>query len=200
MNLPPRKTAFSPEDYLAWEREQTLKHEYVDGEVFAMGGASDAHVTTTGNLFAMLHAHLRGGPCRTYMADMKLGIEAANSFFYPDILVSCDARDRAPEASHVKRHPRLVVEVPSPSTEAYDRGNKFAAYRKVESLQEYVLVSPAERRIDTFRRDTTGHWVLYPVATGEELELTSVELRVPVELVFEGVEAEPGADNAQPAT
>lgn len=200
MKLPQRQTAFSPEDYLAWERDQAAKHEYVDGEVFAMGGASDAHVTTAGNLFAMLHAHLRAGPCRTYMADMKLAVDAANSFFYPDILVSCDARDRAPEASHVKRHPRLVVEVLSPSTEAYDRGNKFAAYRKLESLQEYVLVSTAERRIDSFRRDATGHWVLYPVGPGEELELAAVGLRCPVDLVFEGVEAEPGADGAQPAT
>ena len=190
MSLPQPKIPFSPEDYLAWEHEQPFRNEYVDGEVFAMSGASDAHGTAAGNLFAGLHAHLRGSPCKTFIADMKVHVEAANSFFYPDILVTCDPRDRAPEASHVKRHPLLIVEVLSPSTEAYDRGNKFAAYRRLESLQEYVLVSIDERRIEVFRRDGTGHWVLYPFALDEDLALASIDFRCPAAEVFEGIEAE----------
>ena len=124
------------------------------------------------------------------MSDMKVHVEAANSFFYPDILVTCDPRDRAPEASHVKHHPALIVEILSPTTEAYDRGNKFAAYRTLASLQEYVLVSTEQRRVEVFRRDETGHWVLYPFALDEKLELASVDFRCPVAEVFEGVDGE----------
>ena len=188
MSLLQPKIPFGPDEYLAWEREQPFRSEYVDGEVFAMGGASDAHGTVAGNLFASLHALLRGKPCKTFISDMKVHVEAANSFYYPDILVTCDPRDRTPEASHVKRHPVLVVEVLSPSTEAYDRGDKFAAYRTLPSLQEYVLVSVEQRRVEVFRRDATGHWVLYPFAADEELELASVDFRCPVAEVFEGVE------------
>lgn len=190
MSLPQPKEAFGPDDYLAWEQDQPIRNEYVDGEVFAMSGASDAHGTAALNLAAGLKVALRGKPCKPFIADMKVHVEAANSFFYPDILVTCDPRDRTPEASHVKHHPVLVVEVLSPSTEAYDRGNKFAAYRTLASLQEYVLVSIEQRRIEVFRRDATGHWVLYPFALHEELELTSVDFRCAVAEVFEGVEGE----------
>lgn len=190
MSLPQRKIPFGPDDYLAWEQDQPIRNEYVDGEVFAMSGASDAHATVALNIASTLRADLRGTPCKPFMADMKVQVDAANCFFYPDILVTCDPRDRGPEASHVKQHPVLVVEVLSPSTEAYDRGNKFAAYRQLPSLKEYVLVSIDERRIEVFRRDDTGHWVLYPFAADETLELASVDFRCAVAELFEGVEAE----------
>ena len=190
MSLPQAKIPFGPDDYLVWEQDQPGRNEDVDGEVFAMSGASDAHGTAAGNLFASLHTHSRGTPCKPFIAGMKVHVEAANAFFYPDILVTCDPRDRAPEASHVKRHPLLIVEVLSPTTEAYDRGNKFAAYRTLASLQEYVLVSLEQRRIEVFRRDATGHWVLYPFALDEALELASVDFRCPVAEIFEGVEGE----------
>jgi len=190
MSLPQAKTPFGPDDYLAWEQDQPGRNEYVDGEVFAMSGASDAHGTAALNLAASLRTALRGTPCKPFIADMKVHVEAASSFFYPDILVTCDPRDRTPEASHVKQHPLLIVEVLSPTTEAYDRGNKFAAYRTLASLQEYVLVSLEQRRIEVFRRDVTGHWVLYPFALEEEFELASVDFRCPVAEVFEGVEGE----------
>jgi len=190
MSLPQPKIPFGPDDYLAWEQDQSLRNEYVDGEVFAMSGASDAHATVALNIASTLRTALRGTACKPFMADMKVHVEAANCFFYPDILVTCDPRDRRPEASHVKQHPALIVEVLSPSTEAYDRGNKFAAYRLLPSLEEYVLVSIEERRIEVFRRDDTGHWVLYPFAAEEMLELVSVDLRCPLAELFEGVEVE----------
>ena len=171
MNLPQEKIPFGPADYLAWENEQPERNEYINGEVFAMSGASDAHGTVAGNLFAVLHAHTRGTPCKPFIADMKVHVDTVNSFFYPDIVVTCDPRDRGPDASHAKQHPALIVEVLSPSTEAYDRGNKFAAYRQLASLQEYVLVSLDARRVEVFRRDIGGHWVLYPFAFDERLEL-----------------------------
>lgn len=108
MSLPQPNIPFGPDDYLAWERDQPCRNEYVDGEVLAMSGASDAHGTAAGNLFAGLHASLRGTPCRPFIADMKVRVEAANGFFYPDILVTCDPRDRRPEASHVKFEQRRI--------------------------------------------------------------------------------------------
>lgn len=190
MSLPQPRSPFGPDDDLASEQDSRCRNEYVDGEVFAMSGASDAHGTAARNLAASLRTARRGKPCKPVISAMKVHVEAANSFFYPDILVTCDPRDRSAEASHVKRHPLLIVELLSPSTEAYDRGNKFAAYRTLAALQEYVLVSLEQRRIEVFRRDDSGHWVLYPFALDEQLELASVGLRCPVAEVFEGVEGE----------
>ena len=189
MSQPQAKVSFGPEDYLAWEATQAERHEYLDGEVFAMWGASDAHGTVAGNLFAVIHSKLRGSPCKPFIADMKVHVAASNSFFYPDLLVTCDPRDRGPAATHAKQYPSLIVEILSPSTEAYDRGNKFAAYRQLESLQEYVLVSLEERRIEVFRRDAAGLWVLHPVALAEMLELASIGLTTPALEIFEGLDA-----------
>lgn len=174
MSLAQAKAPSGPDDYLAWEAEQSCRHEYIDGEVLAMSGASDAHGTAALNLAAMLRSALRGIPCKPFIADMKVHVAAANSFYYPDILVTCDPRDRSPEASHVKQHPSLVVEILSLSTEAYDRGNKFAAYRQIEALQEYVLVSLEARRIEIFCRNSSGHWVLPPFVLDETLQLDSL--------------------------
>ena len=126
----------SAQDYLAWEAAQPERHEFVDGEVFAMAGAEDRHVTVTGNVYMALRQHLRGTPCRTFMADMKVQAHADSSYFYPDVLVTCSAADA--DSRQIKREPRLIVEVLSPSTEAYDRGEKFLRYRQIPSLTEYV--------------------------------------------------------------
>jgi Uma2 family endonuclease len=114
MSLAQEKIPFGPEDYLVWEQEQPERNEFVDGETFAMSGASDAHSTVALNLAALLRSALRGTPCKPFIADMKVHVATANSFFYPDIVVTCDPRDRGPEASHVKQHPALIVEVLSP--------------------------------------------------------------------------------------
>ncbi len=134
MGIPQPAAKLSFEDYLAWEAGQPEKHEFVRGETFAMAGARRVHVTVSGNLFAAFKGHLRGTPCRTYMADMKLRVEEADSAFYPDVMVSCDPRDHA--ADLYLSHPVLLVEVLSDNTAAFDRGDKFAHYRKLPSLQE----------------------------------------------------------------
>ena len=191
MPLAKQADFFSAEDYLEWEKGNEIKHEYINGEVFpmyethAMAGAKDAHVTAAGNIFALLKSHLRGGPCRVYMADMKVRVEAANQFFYPDVVVTCDPSDRS--ADYFKSHPALIVEVLSESTSAYDRGNKFEFYRQLDSLREYVLVDPDRLCVDCFRRDATNHWVLYPFGPGDTVELASVELRAPIESFYEDV-------------
>ena len=191
MGLPAEKTRFTAEDYLQWEAGQPLRHEYVDGEVFAMAGADDRHVTVTGNAYMALRQHLSGTPCRTYMADMKLHVQAANSFHYPDVMVTCspaDAQDRL-----VKREPRLLIEVLSESTAGYDRGAKFGFYRLLPSLQEYALIDPQDRTVDVYRKGPDGLWVLHPFAAGATVRLDSVGLDLPAVMLFAEVDDAPVA-------
>ena len=174
MGLPAKTPQFSAEDYLAWEPTQLDRHEFVDGEVFAMAGAEDRHVTVAGNMYIALRQHLSGSPCRTYMSDMRLQVAAANSYFYPDVLVTCSAQDLA--SSLVKTEPKLIVEVLSPSTAAFDRGLKFSHYRSLASLEEYALIDLDSRTTDCYRKGPDGLWVLHPFARGDELALASVGL------------------------
>ncbi len=141
----------SIDDYLQLEAQSTIKHEYIDGEVYAMAGASDIHVTIALNLAALLRSHVRGTGCRVYIADMKARIEARNHFYYPDVMVTCDPQDQ--ETSDYKRFPKLVVEVLSDSTEAFGRGDKFADYQAIATLEEYVLINTRHRRVECFRRN-----------------------------------------------
>jgi Uma2 family endonuclease len=175
----------SPEEYLEGEKFSEIKHEYIDGQVYAMAGASDAHVTVVGNLFVLLRNHFRGSGCRVYMADMKAQIDVINRYFYPDVMVTCDTRDR--EFEYFKCYPSLIIEVLSESTEGYDRGKKFASYRHLESLQEYVLISPRQMSVECFRRNEKGQWVLYPYEKGEEVHLASVDFRCAIAEIYEDV-------------
>jgi Uma2 family endonuclease len=154
----PHISYLSPDDYLQWEDDSDIKHEYINGKVYAMAGASDAHVTIAGNLFALLLNHLRGSGCRVYISDMKVRLETLNRFYYPDVMVTCDIRDQ--ETPNYKWFPCLIVEVLSDSTEAFDRGDKFANYLTLESLQEYILISTKQARIDCFRRQSEGQWTV----------------------------------------
>ena len=177
-----QKQVFTAAQYLAWESGQTGRHEFVDGEVFAMAGAEDRHVTVAMNLAFALRQHLAGSPCRTYMSDMKLNVASANQYFYPDVLVTCSPLDQA--NATVKSEPKLLVEVLSPSTAAYDRGLKFGYYRALASLQEYVLVDIDTRSTDCYRKGADGLWVLHPFAKGEPVLLASVALEITAVQLF----------------
>lgn len=186
MSLPAPQPFFDAQAYHAWEAEQSTKHEYHDGEVFAMAGASDAHVTVAGNVYMALRNHLRGSPCSVFISDMKLRVEEDNAFFYPDVFVTCAESDRG--QSHSKSAPVLVVEVLSPATSAYDRGAKFAAYRKLPTLREYALIDPERLSLDLFRREgDSKRWVLHPIEAGGHVEWASVGLQVPLEALYEDV-------------
>jgi Uma2 family endonuclease len=166
MGLPQPQVRFSRAEYFEWEALQPEKHEFLAGEVFpveAMGGARQAHVLVSLALASRFREHLRGTRCRAYIADMKLEVEAVDGVFYPDVMVSCDEADRQRELA--LRAPMLIAEVLSTSTAAFDRGDKFAAYRKLPSLQEYLLVNVKARRLELFRREPVG-WVLHE-ADGE---------------------------------
>lgn len=186
MGLPQATSPLSPADYLAWESAQPTKSEYFRGEVFAMGGASRRHVTISLNLAAALMAGLDGTPCRVYALDMKLHVQESEAYFYPDVLVTCDARDH--RADLAMTAPTLVIEVLSPSTAAFDRGEKFATYRRIPSLREFVLVDPEQRRIELYRRGAGDVWTLHDIAPGAQLILDSLSTRVDWDRVFRNID------------
>lgn len=186
---------FSAEEFLLWEEQQAERHEFFDGEVFNMAGAGDDHQMVSGNLYIALRQHLNGTPCRTYMADMRLQVQAANCYFYPDLMVTCAEGDRA--SPQEKREPLLLIEVLSPSTAAYDRGAKFAAYRCLPSLREYALVDIDARTCDVYRKGADGLWVLHPFAGDDALELASVELAVPASALYAELLDAPETPQAQ---
>ncbi len=160
---------FSFEDYLAWEETQTERHEYIGGEVFAMAGGSTVHNTLSGNAYIALRSQTRGTPCRVYMADVKLQVEAANASFYPDVFVTCSAADAGRRT--VQEDALLIVEVLSPSTEGRDRGDKFAAYRLLPSLQTVLFVAQGQPHVEAFSRNADGSWTLHE-ASGIDAQLT----------------------------
>ena len=188
MGLPLSQTQFDADAYLAWEAEQPDKSEYFAGEVFAMVGVRRVHATVAGNVFAALRQHLRGTPCLPFIADMKLRVASADAFFYPDIMVTCDAGDR--RADLFVEHPQLIVEILADSTAAYDRGAKFAASRQIAALQEFVLIDIAARRIEMFRRQANNEWLLHDYAGEPGCHFKSVQLTLTMETVFEDVDTD----------
>lgn len=185
-------TPFGPEDYLAWEATQHERHEYIAGEVFAVTGARVAHNLISLNAAAWLKQTLRGTPCRTFMADVKLQVAAASAYLYPDVMVSCDPRDR--DADQSIAFPWLVVEVLSDSTAAYDRGRKFELYRELETLTHYLLVEQDRPHAELFIRRPAGQWLLQPLAPNAEIQIEALAQTWPVATLFEGV-----SFNADPA-
>jgi Uma2 family endonuclease len=183
MPLPKAESGFDAAAYLAWEEKQSERNEYIAGEVFAMVGVRQSHNVATLNLAMLLRNELKGSPCRVFVESVKTRVEAADCFLYPEVVVTCDARDRV--TPEYVSHPLLVVEVLSESTAAFDRGAKFAAYRKLASLQEYVLIDVAAQRIELFRRNPENHWVLYDYGSADAVELASLSLRIEAREILE---------------
>ncbi len=177
----------SVRDYLEGEKISPIKHEYRRGEIYAMAGASKAHGIIILNLATQLRNKLRGSGCNVYVADIKVRLESADAYYYPDITVTCDCRDSVSLDEDFIRYPRLVVEVLSPTTAAFDRGNKFADYRTLETLEEYLLINQEQMSVECFRRNNEGLWVLYPYQKGDEIYLGSIDFRSPIEILYEDV-------------
>jgi Uma2 family endonuclease len=189
------RTMMDREQYLRWEAEQPEKHEYLGGEIFAMVGVRREHALVALALGSLLRQRLRGSPCQAFVADMKLRVDAADAFFYPDVMVTCDPRDH--RADTAIEHPCLVIEVLSDSTAAFDRGGKFAAYRRLGSLREYLLVDTDARRLELYRREG-DHWLLLE-SEGDSppLRLESVGLELGPAEAFEDLDPPPGAGQGQ---
>ncbi len=175
----------SEEEYLEGEKIARIKHEYVAGEVFAMAGASKAHVTIAGNVFAAMRACLRGKPCRAYISDMKVKIKVVSSYYYPDVAATCAPRDLAADApAYYLESPCLVVEVLSESTERVDRSEKLRAYQQIDSLVEYVLIDQEKRAVEIHRRTPQG-WERDILETGDVCALASVGLELTFDQIYE---------------
>lgn len=175
----------SEADYLAGEDLPGPRHEYLRGAIYAMSGASKAHGIIAGNVFVHLRSHLRGSPCRTWMADMKVQVSTAGAYYYPDIVVTCSAADLAADApKNYLQAPQIIVEVLSTSTEKVDRREKWLNYRQLPSLQEYILIDQDRQWVEVFRRADNG-W-LHEISTpGEMLTLRSIDLSISLNEVYE---------------
>ena len=177
----------TPEEYLQFEEKSPIKHEYIDGQIYAMAGTTDTHNIIGLNLTFIIRNHLRGSDCRVYFADVKVRLEKRNHFYYPDIIVTCDDRDR--ETATYKSFPKLIIEVLSDSTEAFDRGDKFNDYQTLESLEEYVLVNSKHQRVETFRRGEQGLWILQTYQQ-ESFSLQSINLTASFRDLYEDITLE----------
>jgi Uma2 family endonuclease len=180
----PQPPKMSVEDYFDWEPQQEMRHEYAEGEVLAMTGGTIPHNDIALNLYSAIRPHLRSQGCRINVSDVK--VQVSNSYFYPDLVVSCDPRDS--NARKFIQYPKLIIEVLSPGTEAYDRGDKFTAYRRLTSLQEYVLVDSEKISVDCYRRGEGRMWLYTPYTAGDKLELESINWVGAIAILYEDVQ------------
>lgn len=176
---------FDEQEYLAFEARSPVRNEYIAGEIFAMTGASVRHNVIALNIASALRNHLRGTPCRALMEGVKLRLRKERSIFYPDVMVTCEARLLELDAeSQIVEDPLLVIEVLSPSTEGIDRREKLRAYRTLPSLKEYVMVSQDICQIEVHRRTGDIGWDIITFEPGDKVELASVELKMPIADVY----------------
>jgi Uma2 family endonuclease len=180
-------SGFSPEEYLSLEHDNTVRHEYQRSLVYAMAGGSDDHDELSLNLIELLRQKVRDGGCSVRSGNVKVNYADA-FFYYPDAFVTCDPRDNSDR--YVKRYPKLIAEVLSPSTEKFDRGDKFEDYRQLESLEEYVLIAQDRMQVECRRRVKDGseeRWETVVYDAGERVILQSIELEVAIEELYRGV-------------
>ena len=178
---------FTPEEYLEIERISPIKHEYLQGQLVAMAGASKAHVIITGNLSALLVNHLRGTGCISYAVDMKVRLPELNVFYYSDLAVTCDERDRVSNEDFIL-HPKLIIEVLSDSTESFDRGEKFSHYKTIAELEEYVLIHQKQVLVERFQRRSDNLWVPQIYRAGDTIEFTSIDFECAIATLYDNIE------------
>jgi len=184
MSLQP-KTSYTPEEYLAIEREAEFKSEYFDGEMFAMTGASRKHNLIAGNTFASLHRKLRSQRYEIYMGDMRVKVNPTGLYTYPDIVFVCDTPEFEDSDLDTLMNPLVIIEVLSPSTESYDRGKKFENYRTISSLAEYIMISQNRNYIEHFIRQNDNTWLFRE--TGNKagvIQIASVECELTMEEMY----------------
>jgi Uma2 family endonuclease len=173
------------EEYLKWEAQQELRHEYIDGEIFAMTGGTLPHNNIALNFYRALYPHLRQRGCQANVSDAKVKPSQLSRYFYPDLVVTCDSDDL--KARDFIQNPKVIVEVLSPGTETYDRTKKFKYYRQIPTLQEYVLVDSEEINVEVYRRGEGKMWMYYEYETGEIISLDSIEFECAIDLLYEGI-------------
>ncbi len=181
----PHRTLMSVEDYLKLDRDSVdARYEYIDGYAYMMSGGTLNHSTICINVTSLLRSLLRDSTCRVYNSDARVRTSAAR-YIYPDATISCDERDRG--TGDTINFPRLIVEVLSPSTELYDRGQKFIYYRSCPTIAEYVLVDTKHQAIDVYRRASENLWMLHLFGPGDLVELASINARFPIAAFYEDI-------------
>jgi len=181
---------YTPEEYFALEEASELRHEYFEGEVFAMAGASISHNLIKGNLVAALRPEARRRGCRVFDENVRLVVHERVMYAYPDVMVTCDPADR--RDAYLVRHPVLIAEVLSASTAEYDRTEKFANYQKLPSLRHYLLISQTAWVVEYFRRDEAGQWIYTLLSTAEGvLEIPELGLLLPLRELYEDTDIAP---------
>ncbi|OKH12351.1 Uma2 family endonuclease [[Limnothrix rosea] IAM M-220] len=178
----PRK--MTPEEYLEWEATQDIKYEYIDGEIIAMTGGTVTHARIYLNLYRALFPHLQTRGCETFVSDVKVQDSKTKRYFYPDLVVTCHPDDK--KNNQFIQHPKVIVEVLSPSNARYDQGRKLKLYRQIQSLQEYILIDSQRVSVEMYQRQTGKMWGYSDYALDEMLVIPSIEFECPVMMLYEG--------------
>ena len=178
---------YSFSDYLVLEESSNVRHEFFEGEIYAMAGGTPEHAALCLAFGSELRTRLHAGRCRAFSADLRVRVVSAGLATYPDVTVVCGPLERDPESPTTVTNPTLIVEVSSPGTEDYDRGDKFELYKQMPTLREYVLVSSRDAQIEVRRRTESGRWEVEVNGPGETVRLSSVDCEIPVDDVYRGV-------------
>jgi Uma2 family endonuclease len=181
-------------EYLTLEDDCGARHEYLAGQVWAMAGGTPEHAAVSMNVGALLTNALRGKPCRVYSSDLRIRVQATSLATYPDVTVVCERVTLDPDdpKQHTVSNPRVIIEILSPSTEDYDRGEKLGHYKQIPSLAEVVLVAHDRREIEIVRREADGSWSRTIARDGERARLASIDCELPVEEIYRDPLASPG--------
>jgi Uma2 family endonuclease len=187
------KPRFTPEIYLALERLADHKSEYLNGEIFAMAGASEPHNLIVTNVVSELRTQLKGRACKVYPSDMRVKVGETGLYTYPDVVALCGRAEFEDNERDTLVNPAVIIEVLSPSTEAYDRGKKFEHYRRLRSLAEYVLISQERHRIEYYQRQANDQWLLTEINGLESrLHLSAIDCDLALAEVYDKVQIEGG--------
>ncbi|MEO1396944.1 MAG: Uma2 family endonuclease [Cyanobacteria bacterium J06634_5] len=192
----PHSQKMTAEEYLQWEKRQELRYEYCDGDILAMTGGTKGHNRLALNLYSALENRVEKDGCEINVSDVKVQVNKSRSYRYPDLIVSCDERDK--EEAEFYRFPKLIVEVLSPSTESTDRDDKFQEYIQIPTLEEYVLISAKRMQVECFRRGEGRMWLYFPYKTGDRVSIASMDIELPIEQLYRSVRLEP-TDTTTPA-
>lgn len=185
----PQSQKMTAQEYLEWETRQELRHEYCDGQVFAMTGGTKGHNRAALNLYGALVDCVDAEGCEINVSDVKVEVREGLSYRYPDLIVSCDEQDKQESAFY--RFPKLIVEVLSPSTKTIDREDKFQEYIQIPTLEEYVLISSQRMQVECYRRGEGRMWRYLPYKAGEKVCIASMGVEVPIEQLYRNVRLEP---------
>ena len=183
------KTRYTPEEYLTLERSSETKHEYFNGEIFGMSGASKQHVLIVTNLIVELGTQLKRGPCGVYSTDLRVKVAPTGLYTYPDVIVICEEAQFSDEQKDTLLNPALIIEVLSESTKDYDRGGKFEQYRTINSFVEYLLIAQDRPHVEHHERQVDGSWILHETNSLEDtIRLKSVPCSLPLSEIYNKID------------